>query len=430
MSQTIEDALRLLQMGHAREAEAICRQLLEVAPKDGRTLILSAEVARLLGNRRAARRYLQEVGSSQPFDPNVVHRAALFLCELNDLQGAAPLLRQLTKLHPAAFQFLFDLGQVEEQIGNWQAAVDAYDAASILNSGHPGPFTRRAAILLRRQFGEPGPTPESKKQATGLSKRISMTSLGWNGRFGNQLLQYMFLRLYGEVHGLRVEAPEWLGRWLFELNDPPPSAPLPEYRETGDLLALSLNKKVPQVFAECDLWGYFAYHTSFYRPHRERIRALFQPAPPIKALVDASVARLRERGKTLVAIHLRRGDFGYGRFWIAPEQWYLDWLAEIWPTLEAPVLYIASDDPEIHRQFSAYNPLWVKDLGETVPGVEFYSDFYVLSQADVVAISNSTFSFCATLLNDKVGLFMRPEPKLKRLIPYEPWDAEVSYEPA
>ena len=137
------------------------------------------------------------------------------------------------------------------------------------------------------------------------------------------------------------------------------------------------------------------------------------------------MAKLAAKGKTLVALHLRRGDFGHGPFWIAPESWYLDWLATLWPQLDQPVLYIASDDPNIFRQFAAYSPVTAADFEPPIPGAEFYDDFHVLSQADHLAISNSGFSFVAGLLNSRARGFLRPDLARRQLVAYDPWNADV-----
>jgi len=59
------------------------------------------------------------------------------------------------------------------------------------------------------------------------------------------------------------------------------------------------------------------------------------------------------------------GDLGRGggadRFWIAPEDWCLAWLAEIRPMLDRPRLYIATDAPDLLARFAAYEPVSAVD---------------------------------------------------------------------
>jgi len=52
-------------------------------------------------------------------------------------------------------------------------------------------------------------------------------------------------------------------------------------------------------------------------------------------------------------------------------------------------------------------------------------DFYVLAHADAVAISNSSYSFMASLLNERARLFVRPCLNERGLVAFDPWDAPV-----
>jgi hypothetical protein len=147
--------------------------------------------------------------------------------------------------------------------------------------------------------------------------------------------------------------------------------------------------------------------------------------------MDEAMNKLRSKGKTIISLHLRRGDyanFSKDPFFIAPNKWYVKWLNEIWDSLEDPVLYIASDEPhKVISHFQAYQPVTSKELGVSLPKASFYTDFYILTQCDMVAISNSTFSFAASMLNEHASIFMRPHPPQKALITFDPWNSEVLY---
>ncbi len=144
-----------------------------------------------------------------------------------------------------------------------------------------------------------------------------MSTLGANGRFGNQLLQYGFLRMYAAEHGLSVETPDWVGRDLFDFDDPLPQGPLPVVSERDADLPASLNREVPQVHANADLWGYCCYHTARLQRYRSFFRGLFRPGRRVARLASSALESLREREKNGRCPALRRGDFGHGRFWIA-----------------------------------------------------------------------------------------------------------------
>jgi len=425
---TFQQILQLCHSQQLPEAEAACKQLLTAEPDNARALLLGGDIALGLGDKPTSQARLRRVASLADAKPEMQYHAAVLLARGEDIKGAAEVLRDISARNPGVFPVLYDLAQMEESLHRRDAALQTYEAAIAANPGHAGPFTRRAVILLRQALGAPLATPAEKAQPSSGRKygRLTMSSLGSNGRFGNQLLQYTVLRALGAVHGLMVETPEWIGRWLFDLADPPTTADLPELREEDDNIArLLLQRTRSKTAANQDLWGYCAYHSRYFKPHRDLMRKLFTPGARFRPRADAAMAKLAAKGKTLVALHLRRGDFGRGPFWIAPESWYLDWLATLWPQLDQPVLYIASDDPDIFRLFAAYSPVTAADFEPPIPGAEFYDDFHVLSQADHLGISNSSFSFVASLLNSRARSFMRPDLAMQQLVAYDPWNADV-----
>lgn len=305
--------------------------------------------------------------------------------------------------------------------GRMEEALELYDLAARLAPGHALPFTRKAIVQFRAAFGSPRPP----RQASPDRAALSMSALGGYGQFGNQLLQYAFLRLYATAHGLDAQAPDWIGRDLFDLDDPLPAKSLPMLEEGATDLFASLRRESGQVFTGADLKGYFCTDMKKWGAVREAWRALFTPSTKVQPLIERAVKALRSRGSTLVAVHVRRRDFGYGRYWIAPEAWYLEWLRERWPALDRPVLYVASDDPEAHERFAAFSPVSPAELGTPIPGAGFFLDHSILRAADVLAIANSSFSFTASLLNIGAAEHARPDPEARRLVPFEPWSSPV-----
>jgi len=254
---------------------------------------------------------------------------------------------------------------------------------------------------------------------------VTMSTLGRNGRFANQIFQYAFLKIYAKEHNLKVETPAWIGQYLFGCNDSPISQELPVVTELTNKLSAASIANAKEIFKNVNFWGYFQYHTKYYKPHQEYFRSLFKPVGEIETKMKEAIARLRSRGKTIVGLHLRRGDYGYEDFFIAPSEWYKEWLKGLWETLDEPILFIASDEPEkVLSDFEEYNPIAAKDLGLELPQAEFYPDFYLLSQCDIVAISNSSFSFAACMLNETGKFFFRPHLSAEKLIPFDPWDSE------
>ena len=259
-------------------------------------------------------------------------------------------------------------------------------------------------------------------------RELAMTTLGQNGRFANQLFQYAFVKLHAARHGLTPQLPAWVGNALFGANDAPPRRALPAARQTSPVAADDAVAASAKPVQNVDLWGYFQYHSRFYAPDKAAFRALLQPTAPVKACLAAALARLMAGKRTLVALHLRRGDYGYGHFFVAPSAWYRDWLAAVWPALPDPLLYIASDEPRaVLDDFADYAPASRADLGELDLPLDAYADFFVLTQAHALAISNSSFSFAAAMLNETAAAFLRPRLGLGKLIPFDPYDAEVIF---
>ncbi len=222
---------------------------------------------------------------------------------------------------------------------------------------------------------------------------VTFSNLGRLGQFGNQLFQYAFMRLLADSMDGNYACPAWIGQELFGLVDPPIPSESPAER--------------------FEIAGWFQYHTAFYRPHRERIRQWFTfKEPPVE----------EPEGCDLIAIHLRRGDYATstkGFAFVPPDEWYMRWLDSIWDSYTSPILYISTDDSAAAGPFQKYEPLI---------GLGFEADFYVMTQAKALAISNSTFSFAAAMLNTQAREFVRPVidryPMTGSLQRFDPWDSE------
>ena len=355
--------------------------------------------------------------TSDPTEAPALIRADIAAGRLAEGEARA---RRVLNVFPGHYPVLLALGEILERTGRSDEAVPVYDAAIATHPGSGRAFTRRAVILLRRQWGPP-PAPHRS-----AGPRVMCSSLGANGRFANQLLQYAMTRLYAEDHGLTAEIPDWIGRDLFGRDDPLPGAPLPELSENDADICGALSGRVPRDLAGRDLWGYFQKDSRDFAGHRDRFRRLFTPRPPLAALTGAWMVKLDLQGRSLVALHLRRGDFVKSRAWIAPEEWYLAWLAALWPRLVNPLLYVATDDPATVAAFKDYAPVTAAVLGPALPGVEFYCDFHVLTQATHLAISNSSFSFVAAMLNERAVAFARPDQQVRGLVAFDPWAAPVT----
>jgi hypothetical protein len=146
--------------------------------------------------------------------------------------------------------------------------------------------------------------------------------------------------------------------------------------------------------------------------------------------------QLRKSSRTIVAIQIRQGD--YWQYadcdwaFIAPTQWYLDWLEEIWDGLEDPVLVVCSDQLEnILSDFEKFDPVTTTELDPEVccematGGMSFFPDVYLLSHCDVMAVSGSSFAIVPAMLNERCQRFYRPDLASGGLTAFNPWDTTV-----
>lgn len=100
--------------------------------------------------------------------------------------------------------------------------------------------------------------------------------------------------------------------------------------------------------------------------------------------------------------------------------------------MEEPILFFCSDDIDlILPAFAKFSPVIARYLQVKLPetmedqNLELYRDFWILSKCDIVATSNSVFSFAACLLNEHGRMFVRPHWNFSsRFIVFDPWDSE------
>lgn len=359
-----------------------------------------------------------------------VNADALCTAALSPFAGAGLIwARRALAVGPITAETLAAAGDFAAAGGDEDAAAAYYHRLIRAAPGYAAGFTGLTLLELRRA----GIAPPSPRIAAGPT--VSFRRLGREGRFGNQLLQYAAARLCADRQGLTLTTPMWPGRALFGLDDPlcgglggadaSPAIWQSTVREDDVGAAALLSGAVP--LAGRDLFGFFCGDVSPMAAQRDAVRRMFAYAPAVVDRLGPLRARtLGLRGaETLAALHLRRGDFGGDRFWIAPEAWYLSWLREIWPGLRRPALYLATDAPELAAAFAEFRPLVYADVADALPSAPFIVDWHLLRHADALAISNSSFSYAAAMTNERADLFMRPDREQGRLRQFDPWREAV-----
>ena len=261
---------------------------------------------------------------------------------------------------------------------------------------------------------------------------IAISSLSNYGRFGQQMSEYLLLYLYARKNGLSLETPEWVGHYFFDLDDPV----LTPYRYVtrkgqGNLLRQK-NKfgEIPPI-VNVDIWspgGYLENWTpgdpGFSSRDRDAIQSRLKPRQLWMPYLQPALNKLNAAGKTIVALHLRRGD-RVAMNNITQTSLYLDWLAQIWTTLEAPILFLASDEIDsVKKDFLQYQPLSLIDLTEPWKNNEYLQDFYILMNCDILGISTGGFAANAALLNNRANLFVVPSSDNLTIVPFAPYGVQ------
>lgn len=262
---------------------------------------------------------------------------------------------------------------------------------------------------------------------------VAMSTLGSYGQFGNQLFQYAFMKLYGLRGNCRVQTSPWIGNTLYGIADEPctPGLPRQIFTEfTGVERTLWYLDEPP---SNLEFVGFFQELPESWRLHRRLFRRLFSPLSRIGDPVDAWLRDAAPPGTTLVGLHLRRGDYVHYDpvrvpwFRVIPTSWYRSWLAEIWPTLAAPRLLIATDDPGLIADFADFQPL-IAPASLAQPEYSFFPDFHSLCRCDVIAAVNSSFSRMAALLADDQKRAVLPNMRTERFEPYDAWQDDGFWE--
>lgn len=263
---------------------------------------------------------------------------------------------------------------------------------------------------------------------------VSMATLGSYGRFGNQLFQWAFLKLYAIRSNCRVQGGSWIGNQLYgaQAESPDPTLPRQIFIEFTGVERTLWYMREPQI--NIDFQGFFQEIPSSWRRHKQLFRLLFQPTPAIAQPIDQWLHDHVPAGSTLVGLHIRRGDYlvydhvQFPWFRPIPIEWYRTLLDKIWPTLERPVLIFASDEAMLIRHFHDYKPLMLPAPLLADPSIQYFPDFHALSRCDVLTVINSSFSRMASLLGADARRFFLPNMSASAFEPYDPWEDDAFWE--
>lgn len=256
---------------------------------------------------------------------------------------------------------------------------------------------------------------------------VSMTTLGSNGRFGNQMFQWAFLKLYALRTNCRVQAGYWIGTELYGAHAEPsyPKRQRQVFTEFGGIERALWYLDEPPI--NSDFHGFFQEIPASWRRHKKLFQLMFRPHPDVARPIEQWLADHVPAGATTIGIHIRRGDYliyDHQRvpwFRPIPIEWYRSLLERLWPTVERPVLILATDEPGLARDFADYAPLVLPAAELVENALQFFPDFHALCRADILTVINSSFSHMAGLLGGDGQRCYIPDMAKGEFVAYAPW---------
>jgi hypothetical protein len=194
---------------------------------------------------------------------------------------------------------------------------------------------------------------------------MNYVGISFTGRFGNQLFQYAFARAYAEAHQATLLTPEWIGKIIFNLSDPPLNMNLP----------LAGFDEIPNGRVNLTLRGYFQFQDAINYMSRTKLKSWFQMQEHWRQKFTTRLS---------IAAHLRRGDYAHNHntiFCLVSEASYV-----------AACKKFRLDENKI---------TWIsEETQKTQEAIPFLEDFALLQNADILLRANSTFSWWAGILGN------------------------------
>lgn len=206
--------------------------------------------------------------------------------------------------------------------------------------------------------------------------KMSVVTLRFHDRFGNNLFQYCFARAYAERIGATLQTSAWVGQQIFELSDPPIEKPLPQRYD------MDFEHWDGESHIDLTGWG---LHQKCLIYTREQAREWLVFKPWIRQAVEQTPSL------PLVA-HLRHGDFVAMADYVAVSN---KSYTAAWASFELPaeaLTFVSEDDPTSEEQLVR-------------AGLGFLPDFFLLMRARILMRANSTFSWWAHVLGNNERIF-------------------------
>jgi hypothetical protein len=271
-----------------------------------------------------------------------------------------------------------------------------------------------------------------------------MSTLGENGRLGNQIFQYFFLKLVQAELGFEIRTNPWLGNMMFSLSSTQNILECKNFLQFGASFTESDSPQshldsigeivLPNHENLIDIVGFFQYHSKHLLKYQILFSQTFSINTCILEQVEKKLNTMKMNGQSLIAIHFRAGDYLQHEalgdpIFVSPS---IDEINKIIKSIGgqekrmAPLIYLASDDLDHASSLLS---------SKNIPHITSYDlltnpsdedslllDFILFTLADILLISNSSLSFAGAMLNKKAKNFFRPRMEDKKYVEFDPWN--------
>jgi hypothetical protein len=211
------------------------------------------------------------------------------------------------------------------------------------------------------------------------------------GRFGNQVMQYLFARAFADTYGLELHMDPWIGERVFAIEHPRPKGAITRRYNEVDFRNWRVNFEVWRL-GDVEFRGYAQSQDCMIYTKRAA-RHWLKLRPEIEtACAHAVLASTSEKAR--IVIHQRRGDYhGYGYPTVSTRSYIraLDHFGL--RSTEPECVWLSEEKPIPHA-------------GHLPDDLSFMPDFYRMMTAPTLLRGNSSFSWLAGLLGD--GLVLSP----------------------
>ena len=457
------------QKGRLSDASSLLREALYLAPDNDEVLFQLSRIAFDAGKTEEAVSLARRLLKSSPDNVNYVGWACIVLNALGDVNGTENLAGHCLDLVSLGNQatvvnsneilriygeILINKQEFDQAIAKFlelaqsgfhQTVCATVVADALLAKGEveqalniispfacsvwSRTFVTASFARFRDTLDKMGKELLPRQQSHYPGKSISISSISNYGRFGQQMSEYLLLYLYARKNSLVLETPEWLGHYFFELDEPI-QRPYRHIVRKGQRECLRRNMLAGkgEVLVNIDIWSpggtwddWLPGAPLLFIEDRNIVQARMRVRPLWLPYLQPALDKLNAAGKTIIAIHLRRGD-RVTMSDITRTSIYQDWLARIWPTLESPVLFLASDEIDsVKNDFIEYRPFSLSDLAEPWKNNEYLQDFFILMHCDILGISTGGFAANAAMLNQRASLFVCPSSDGQVIVPFLPY---------